>query len=66
MTVSDIPILTDDQRQSFDNNGFLLVEEALPPEMLGDVSYDLGAYIPKDEDVPVRALLKELKAAQPR
>jgi ectoine hydroxylase-related dioxygenase (phytanoyl-CoA dioxygenase family) len=34
MTIADIPILTDEQRQFFDNNGFLVVEDALPPDMV--------------------------------
>ena len=31
-------------------------------QLLSDESYDLGHYIPKDEDVPIRALIEEAKA----
>tara|TARA_B100001013_G_scaffold343340_1_gene270859 strand:- start:655 stop:1494 length:840 start_codon:yes stop_codon:yes gene_type:complete len=31
-------------------------------QLLSDESYDFGHYIPKDEDVPIRALIEEAKA----
>jgi hypothetical protein len=93
---NDSNLLSDDQKTFFDEQGYLVVENALPPEtdsaldqaidafrwvkpmdyitmpdallsratpiqkqLLGAVSDPLSYYLPRDEDVPLKAMVEK-------